>query len=70
VAEEWTSMAARDIEPGATIRLANGRELLVSRIEPDFLGMPNLIAFIEDSSRQWYKAPMPGDMVVEVRAGG
>ncbi len=69
MAEAWTSMTASDIRPGAVIRLASGRELEVSRIEPEFLGMPNLIAFIEDTSRQWYKAPMPADAVVEVRPG-
>jgi hypothetical protein len=67
---DWTSMTAGEIEPGATIRLGNGKELVVSRIERDFLGMPGLTAFIEDTPRQWLKAPMPADMVVEVRAKG
>ncbi len=67
MAEEWTTMPASEVEPGATIRLADGRELLVSRIEPEFMGMAGLSAFIEDSPRQWYKAPMPTDAVVEVK---
>jgi hypothetical protein len=64
----WTPAAASDVAPGATVRLADGRELLVSRIEVDFMGRPGLIAFIEDSPRQWYKAPMMVDTVVEIRS--
>ena len=67
MAGEWTQTAASEVEPGATVRLADGRELEVSRIERDMLGMPGLLAFIEDTPRQWFKAPMPDATVVEVR---
>jgi hypothetical protein len=63
---ETTSVPAGQIEVGTTIRLADGRELLVSRIEPEFMGRPGLTAFIEDSPRQWFKAPMATDTLVEV----
>jgi hypothetical protein len=65
--QAWMPIAAAEVPTGATVRLADGRELLVSRIEVDFLGRPGLIAFIEDSPRQWYKAPMMADTVVDVR---
>ncbi len=65
---DWTPTPASEVEPGATVRLADGRELEVSRVERDMLGMPGLLAFIEDTPRQWFKAPMPDGTVVEVRA--
>jgi hypothetical protein len=70
MADTWTSIAARDVTPGATIRLPNGDELEVSRIEDDFMGMPGLRAFVEDTPRRWFKAPLPADLEVEVRAAG
>jgi hypothetical protein len=60
-------MAARDVRPGATVRLGDGRELEVTRIEDGMMGMTGLRAFIEDTPRQWFKAPVPEDTVVEVR---
>jgi hypothetical protein len=69
MAAEWRSMAASEVEPGATVRLADGRELEVSRVERDMLGMPGLLAFIEDTPRQWFKAPMADAATVEVRTG-
>ena len=66
MAREWRATKVAEVEPGATIRLADGRELLVSRVEREFMGMPGLTAFIEDTTRQWFKAPMPADMEVDV----
>jgi hypothetical protein len=63
---EWRPTPAADVEAGATVRLADGRELVVSRIEADFFGVPTLVAFIEDTSRQWFKAPMSADTTVDV----
>jgi hypothetical protein len=67
MAEEWITKSVRDVEPGATVRLGDGRELLVSRVEPNFFGMAEMTALIEDSPRQWFKAPMATDGEIEVR---
>ena len=40
--------------------------MLVSRIEPNFLGRVNLLGFIEDTSERWFKQPAPGDLDIEV----
>jgi hypothetical protein len=40
---------------------------LVSRIEPNFLGMEALIAFIEDTPTRWFKQPVPQTTEVEVQ---
>jgi hypothetical protein len=47
-------MPAADVRLGDRIRLPKGQELLVSRIEPNFLGMEALIAFIEDTPTRWF----------------
>ena len=65
---EWTTKPVSEIEVGATVRLADGRELVVSRIEHDFFGMASLTALIEDTPRQWFKAPVPSDGELEVLA--
>jgi hypothetical protein len=65
--EQWTTMPAGEVAVGATIRLADGRELEVTRIEEAFFGMPELRAFIEDTPRQWFKAPVGASAEVEVR---
>lgn len=66
MAESWTTMAAADVRAGDRIRLATGVEMLVSRIEPRFLGRDGLIAFIEDTPARWYKQPVPEAAEVEV----
>jgi hypothetical protein len=67
MAGEWVPTAVRDLRPGATIRLPDGRQMVISRIESEFFGRPGLTALIEDSSRQWFKQPMPDDAVVDLR---
>lgn len=66
MAESWTTVTAADVRAGDRIRLANGLEMLVSRIEPGFLGRPGLLAFIEDTPARWYKQPLPDTAEVEV----
>ena len=40
--------------------------MVVSRIEPQFLGRNGLIAFIEDTPARWYKQPLPETAEVQV----
>ena len=40
--------------------------MLVSRIEPAFLGLAGRIAFIEDTASRWYKQPVAASADVEV----
>ena len=42
--------------------------VIVSRIDTSFMGMPNMLAFIEDTPDRWFKQPMTADADVEVRA--
>jgi hypothetical protein len=64
--ESWQSVTAADVQAGDTIRLPTGQHMHVSRIEPAFFGMPDLLAFIEDTEVRWYKQPMPQTAEVEV----
>ncbi len=64
--ESWTTMRVTDVRPGDRVRLANGQEMLVSRIEPNFMGMEAMVAFIEDTSARWFKQPVPQTTEVEV----
>ena len=66
MAESWTTVPAADVRAGDRIRLKTGFEMLVSRIEPRFLGRDGLIAFIEDTPARWYKQPLPATAEVDV----
>ena len=44
--------------------------MLVSRIEPKFMGMETMVAFIEDTSTRWYKQPVGQTAEVEVQRAG
>ena len=49
-----TTKRAVDVVPGDRVRLASGREMNVTRIERDFLGVHNLICFVEDTHECWF----------------
>jgi hypothetical protein len=66
MSDAWTTMTAADVRPGDRIRLASGQEMLVSGIEPGFMGMDGIIAFIEDTPARWFKQPVPQTAEIEV----
>ena len=66
MSDQWTTVKASDVSPGQRIRLANGFEMMATRVETRFFGMDNMVAFIEDTHRRWFKQPMPTDSDVEV----
>jgi len=49
-----TMKRAADVVPGDLVRLASGREMNVTRIERDFLGVDNLVCFVEDTQQCWF----------------
>ena len=63
---QWTIVKASEVRPGQRVRMGNGTELIVSRIEQRFFGMDNMLAFIEDSDQRWFKQPAPADAEVEI----
>jgi hypothetical protein len=64
--DSWTTMAVEEVKPGDRVRLAT-HEVLVSRIEPGFMGMDTMIAFIEDTPTRWFKMPVQKSAEVEVQ---
>jgi hypothetical protein len=65
--DSWKSVAAEDVIRGDRVRLATGHEVLVSAIEPRFMGMDSMVAFIEDTPARWFKMPVPKGTQVEVQ---
>ena len=64
--ESWKRIPASEVRVGDRVRLESGAEVLVSRIEPRFMGMDTMVALIEDTPTRWYKQPLPQTADVEV----
>jgi len=60
-------MVASEVQVGDRVRVSSGHEALVSRIEPAFMGMDAMVAFIEDTPERWFKMPVPKTAEVEVQ---
>ena len=67
MADQWIKGVVTDVRPGDRVRLASGREILVSRVEPNFLGRESMVAFIEDTPERWFKQPVPGGAELEIQ---
>jgi hypothetical protein len=68
MADTWKTVKAEQVKAGETVRTQSGSVVIVSRIETSFMGMPNMLAFIEDTPDRWFKQPMTADADVEVRS--
>lgn len=66
MAESWQSVPVEEVRVGDHLKLRTGQVIEVSKIEQDFMGMDTMLAFIEDTLAQWFKAPVPKGSVVEV----
>ena len=69
MSETWKKVKADEVHSGDAVRTQAGDVVTVSRIEQSFMGMPNMLAFIEDTPDRWFKQPMMVDSEVEVRSG-
>jgi hypothetical protein len=68
MSDTWRTVKVLDIKAGDTVRTQSGQVVIVSRVETPFLGMSNMVAFIEDTPERWFKQPMMVDADVEIRA--
>jgi hypothetical protein len=68
MSESWKKVKADEVRAGDAVRTQAGDVVTVSHIESSFLGMPNMLAFIEDTPERWFKQPMMADAEVEVRS--
>ena len=64
----WEAVEAAALRPGHRIRLEDGTEMTVARVEEPFMGMDGLLCVIEDSDACWLARPMARDARVEVLA--
>jgi hypothetical protein len=65
-APHWSIRPASETEVGDRVRLPNGAELTVTRVEEAFLGREELICLIEDTLARWLAQPVTRDAEVEV----
>jgi hypothetical protein len=66
MADNWARAAVADVQPGDRVRLASGKEMFVTRIEHNFFGRDNMVAFIEDTPERWFKQPVQRAAELEV----
>jgi hypothetical protein len=59
-------VAASEVRVGDRLRTRSGIEITVTRIDDGFLGIPGMIAFVEDSDEQWLKMPAQLDGEVDL----
>jgi len=64
------TIKATVVRVGDRLRARSGVELTVTRIDEEFLGRPEMLAFVEDSDEQWFKMPAARDGDVELVARG
>ena len=56
---------ASDVQVGDRVSV-RGVDLTVSRIDAPFLGMPNMVLFVESTDQRWACVPVTTDLEVEV----
>ncbi len=64
------TLKATEVRLGDRLRARSGAELTVTRIDEEFMGRANMLAFVEDSEEQWLKMPAPRDGDVELVGRG
>jgi len=62
---EWRTAPASEVKPGDRVRVANGNELTVTRVEDGFFGV--MLAFVEDTPERWFKQPVQETAEVQIR---
>ena len=60
------TVKATEVRLGDRLRARSGVELTVTRIDEEFMGRANMLAFVEDSEEQWFKLPALHDGDVEL----
>jgi hypothetical protein len=64
----WRSVLVSEVRVGDVVRTQSGEEVVVSRIEEAFFGMPTMLAFIEDTPGRWFKCPQPVEGQIDVKS--
>jgi hypothetical protein len=64
------TVKATEVRVGDRLRARSGMELTVTRIDEEFMGRAEMLAFVEDSEEQWFKMPALRDGEVELVGRG
>jgi hypothetical protein len=60
------TVKATEVRLGDRLRARSNTELTVTRIDEEFMGRADMLAFVEDSEEQWFKMPARRDGEVEL----
>jgi hypothetical protein len=63
----WVQTTAADVQAGDRLRLGTGKELTVTRVKPAFLGVDDLVCFVEDTDERWLAQALWVTTEVEIR---
>jgi hypothetical protein len=63
----WVAATAAEVQAGDRLRLGTGKELTVTRVKPSFLGVDDLVCFVEDSDERWLAQALWVTTEVEIR---
>jgi hypothetical protein len=66
MSESWQSVNVSDVRPGDRVR-ARGQEFEVARIDSPFLGMTEMVCFIEDTLTRWHAYPARKADTIEIQ---
>ncbi|MDQ1431917.1 MAG: hypothetical protein QOF40_2519 [Actinomycetota bacterium] len=66
MADGWKTTSVDDVKVGDVLRYA-GQEFTVARIDARFLGMDEMVCFIEDTPTRWHAYPAAKGAEVEVQ---
>ncbi|MGZ4763859.1 MAG: hypothetical protein ACXV7I_15600 [Ilumatobacteraceae bacterium] len=65
MADTWRTIAVNDVRPGDRIRHRD-QEFTVARVDSPFLGMDQMVCFIEDTPTRWAAWPAARTQEVEI----
>jgi hypothetical protein len=66
MADNWKTTNVEAVQAGDRVRYA-GQEFTVARIDAPFLGVAEMVCFIEDTPDRWHAYPAACSAEVEVR---
>ena len=68
MSDNWETVTTGDVKVGDRVRYRDF-EFTVARIDPKFMGMDEMVCFIEDEPTRWFAYPAPLVAEVEVKRG-
>jgi len=67
MADGWKTTSVDEVQVGDVLRYA-GQEFTVARVDSPFLGIDQMVCFIEDTPTRWHAYPAAKGAEVDVQA--